>query len=474
MKKFNTNENLLIVRIELKDKISDSIVFTVNGYEINKKDEEQFTLGLIEENGIIKLKQLKSIIKNIPIPGSILIKNQNGLKIYKYPKITFNNEEETKAITFMLIGEKGVGKTTLINSFINFILGIQFDVDFRYKIIIESNEQNINLNQDINIYNIASHGNYPPFKIIDTPGFDFTKGIKINLNINELIKEKLDNEIDKINAICFVEKSNISNLTLYQKYIFDNIIGLFGNDIFENFIFIMTYFDKSGIPLKDVLLESNFNSIIKLIKEPWYLKFNNSAFFEYDENNELIKFLWKLGMKSFEEFYKKLLSLTSKSTTLTKELLSNKNLLNTSVQQLKLEINLGLKKINNIKQLLIKIEKEKDINELNKNYIIDIDIPYITKIDLKKGEYQICCLTCNHACLYPCYYTEENKRNCPIFKKDYCTVCPYRCHFSLHNNVLFRLEVKTKKEKKIIEDIKKKYDDSKENIILYQKKKKNH
>ena len=69
----------------------------------------------------------------------------------------------------MLIGEKGVGKTTLINSFINFILGIQFDDDFRYKIIIESNEQNINLNQEINIYNIASHGNYPPFKIIDTP-----------------------------------------------------------------------------------------------------------------------------------------------------------------------------------------------------------------------------------------------------------------------------------------------------------------
>ena len=60
-------------------------------------------------------------------------------------------------------------------------------------------------------------------------------------------------------------------------------------------------------------------------------------------------------MKSFEEFYKKLLSLTSKSTTLTKELLSNKNLLISSVQQLKLEINLGLKKINNIKQLLIKI-----------------------------------------------------------------------------------------------------------------------
>ena len=40
MKKFIINENLLIVRIELKDKISDSIVFTVNGNVINKKDEE--------------------------------------------------------------------------------------------------------------------------------------------------------------------------------------------------------------------------------------------------------------------------------------------------------------------------------------------------------------------------------------------------------------------------------------------------
>ena len=80
MKKFNTNENLLIVRIELKDKISDSIVFTVNGYEINKKDEEQFTLGLIEENGIIKLKQLKSIIKNKPIPRKYFNKKSKWIK----------------------------------------------------------------------------------------------------------------------------------------------------------------------------------------------------------------------------------------------------------------------------------------------------------------------------------------------------------------------------------------------------------
>ena len=77
----------------------------------------------------------------------------------------------------------------------------------------------------------------PLLKLLILLGFDFTKGIKINLNINELIKEKLDNEIDKINAICFVEKSNISNITIYKKYIFDNIIYL--EMIFLKILFLL-------------------------------------------------------------------------------------------------------------------------------------------------------------------------------------------------------------------------------------------
>lgn len=37
----------------------------------------------------------------------------------------------------MLLGETGSGKTTLINFFVNYLLDVQFDDSFRYKIIVE-------------------------------------------------------------------------------------------------------------------------------------------------------------------------------------------------------------------------------------------------------------------------------------------------------------------------------------------------
>ena len=86
------------------------------------------------------------------------------------------------------------------------------------------------------VYRIAAHNNYPPKKIIDNPGNGDTEGIKRDYEITELIKQKFEKEIDSIHAICFVVQSNNYWLTLNQKYMFDNIINLFGNDIAENLL----------------------------------------------------------------------------------------------------------------------------------------------------------------------------------------------------------------------------------------------
>ena len=138
-------------------------------------------------------------------------------------------------------------------------------------------------------------------KIIDSPGYGDTEGIKRDYQITELIKQKFEKEIDSIHAICFVVQSNNYRFTVNQKYIFDSIINLFGNDIAENFIVMMTFCDGQDPQLKSALLspESNLKEIISLIKYPWYLKFNNSAIFasNKDKFNELF---WKLGMESFQ------------------------------------------------------------------------------------------------------------------------------------------------------------------------------
>ena len=147
---------------------------------------------------------------------------------------------------------------------------------------------------------------------------------------------------------------------------------------------MMTFCDGQDPQLKSALLspESNLKEIISLIKYPWYLKFNNSAIFasNKDKFNEMF---WKLGMESFQEFIKKLMSLSPKSLTLTKEVLNKRKQLNTTVEGLIPQLNLGLSKLDGVRQQLEKIKIEKKNIDGSKNFVIESDVPKITKIDLK-------------------------------------------------------------------------------------------
>ena len=478
MEIFEPNDDLSYVREKLSDKITNDFVFIHNGYDIDQKNESQLTLALIESNSQIKIKKAlnispaPSLMQNKPLPGSILKYEMNGLKIYKYPDIKYNDEEELRAISLIVVGQTGSGKTTLLNSFVNFLTGIKIEDDFRYQIIFEKNykKQSKSVTQTVNLYRIAAHGNYPPIKIIDTPGYGDTRGIKRDHEITELIKQKFEKEINTLNAICFVAQSSNARLTPNQKYIFSSIIDLFGNDVAENFIVMMTFCDGQEPQLKAALIsqESIFKNIIKLIKYPWYLKFNNSAIFASNKNDAFNELFWKLGMDSFNEFMKKLQSLPTKSLNLTKEVLDKRKLLKTTVEGLIPQLNLGLGKLDSIRQQLEKIDLERKKIDDSKNFVILSDVPKITKIDLNPGEYVTNCLVCNYTCHYPCYIKDDNKNNCSAMNNNVCTVCPKKCSYTEHRNAKFRLEIEIIKKKTNLKELEKKYINSKSNLSKYE------
>ena len=64
----------------------------------------------------------------------------------------------------MVVGQTGCGKTTLLNSFINYLLGIEIDDDFRYEIIHESfgTSQSISQTLEVIVYNIKGINGLPP------------------------------------------------------------------------------------------------------------------------------------------------------------------------------------------------------------------------------------------------------------------------------------------------------------------------
>lgn len=87
--------------------------------------------------------------------------------------------------------------------------------------------------------------------------------------------------MDTITAVCFVVKGNETRLTVQQKYVFFCVLALFGKDIAENFVCMLTFCDNSDPPALTSLTskESPFSDVKKQIKDPWYLKFNNSALY---------------------------------------------------------------------------------------------------------------------------------------------------------------------------------------------------
>ena len=98
------------------------------------------------------------------------------------------------------MGETGAGKTTMINAMINYVLGVEFEDDFRFKLVEEEiigGSKAHSQTQRVTAYEIHYREGFRiPFSltIIDTPGLGCTEGLdfdrEITLAIEKFFKDK--------------------------------------------------------------------------------------------------------------------------------------------------------------------------------------------------------------------------------------------------------------------------------------------
>ena len=485
-KKILKSQTLSDLRKDYSTLIKDDYIFLTNDkFNISKEDESDYVVEESLLDNKIYLKHCKDdsdestenstkineIILSTPIEGSSFIYEKNNLKIYLYKGDKLTKEEEDRAIVLMVVGQTGSGKTTLLNAFINYLFGIKYEDDFRYNIIYENfgKSQSKSQTSEVTIYNIKCQDG-TIIQIIDTPGFGDTGGIKKDIEITQKIRQTFIDKLNSITCICFVAQSCNARLSANQKYIFNCILDLFGDDVKSNFTCMLTFCDGAKPVIIDSLQskEFMFHEIIPYIENPWFYKFNNSGIFEKDLDNEFNKSFFKLGMKSFEDFTNRIKKLKKISLNKSKEVLLERQHLEKQVEILQYALKEGIDKVNYIKGIITMIKSVKGNLNGSKNFTKIIKSFKPVKIAVYDGRLITTCLICCHTCHDKCCLNDNEKYRCAAMNRDgfnsHCVVCKGKCSWRQHKNLPYIYQEKEVEEVVTLDSLKKLYYDSKSEL----------
>ena len=98
------------------------------------------------------------------------------------------------------------------------------------------------------------------------------RGIIQDMLITRKIEKTIKEVLNTLNAICFVAQSSNARLTANQKYIFISVFDLFGEDVKENLIAILTFCDGGTPQVVSSLEEIVYSVQLYLIsKSPDYI-----------------------------------------------------------------------------------------------------------------------------------------------------------------------------------------------------------
>lgn len=126
------------IRNILENEISFNFIFlNEDEKEIKKEDESAKTLDDILDGKNLYLK--KEIFKRQMLGEKV--ETKNGLDFYVFPQEELTYTEDQRSINIMVVGETGVGKSTFLHCFLNYLQGMQIEEKNRYYLFNEKKLQ---------------------------------------------------------------------------------------------------------------------------------------------------------------------------------------------------------------------------------------------------------------------------------------------------------------------------------------------
>ncbi|CAF3190279.1 unnamed protein product [Rotaria sp. Silwood2] len=204
-------------------------------------------------------------VRNLPIQSSLDTRPKHCRKHHS-PSIPQEQSSSVTEINVLLMGETGVGKSTFINAFVNYLMfdtleqaeqnqpvvvipvsflitiGNQFD-----ERIVKFGDVDVNENYEHQGQSVTQQCKSYVFnlnerlllRLIDTPGMGDTRGIiQDEKNIDHILT--YINNLSHLNAICLLFKPNESRLNLFFDSCIDQLLKYLTPIFYNNIIFCFT------------------------------------------------------------------------------------------------------------------------------------------------------------------------------------------------------------------------------------------
>jgi GTP-binding protein EngB required for normal cell division len=347
--------------------------------------------------------------------------------------------------TVMMVGMTGAGKSLMLNNMVNYIYGVIFQDNFRFKLIHEDDEiserhstgdsstsQADSMTRWVSSYTLHyKEGSRVPYTLIliDTPGFGDTRGINFDENIGKNLKEFFSNKtypINELSSIGLVIQSSQARLTAEQMYVFNAVLNIFGKNVVKNICLLFTFADAQPPSALATVRKEKIP-----FPEEGVFKFNNSAVYA-GINNESNSYYWKFGFDSLKDFFLHIQVVEPASLTLTKEVLKERETLHLHLDSLQKWINDGFEALQSIENTTRIVMELKGTMRANKDFKVKKTVhPQETQ---KVGHFITNCLPCMYTCHSPCAIEGDVKKGCASMKDGKCVNCPGKCSWESHSN----------------------------------------
>ncbi|XDV19474.1 hypothetical protein PO909_024940 [Leuciscus waleckii] len=364
----------------------------------------------------------------------------------KVRKWTYGKKDSTKQNKIvLLVGETGVGKTTIINTMVNYLMGVKFEDEIWYEITEEEEEardQSVSQTSEITMYEVFPIKGSISLTIIDTPGYGDTRGLEKDLEVAENLSMLFQSSdgVRQIDAVCFVTQASKNRLSDRQHYIISSILSLFGKDIVNNIVFLITHSD--GLPAKNVLGAINKARIPcrrDRNNQPVNFLFNNrqaEARHTGDRRVRAQRDAWEDSMDGMKDFLQSLDEKHRRSLELTSNVLIERIRLEASMCNLQLRIQEKESKKSEKLQIQQAMRENKEKIEECKNFTIRVKKTVKEKVPIESASWKsrkaTTCTVCEENCHeFDCWWV-SNPSKCEVMKNGYCTVCTRKCHHSKH------------------------------------------